>query len=159
MIYLFSKNIWSSLISYWLLINIWLTTVKKTYIWFTSKSISTFMFILFSLPWMQSVRIYAFKLRMLIWLKIILNSKSFRPFSMSASLRSLLDWIEASVNLSMNTSIFMNNFSFLNCSNCSNQLQQSSASSYLYFSSYSYFYSYLYSYLYSYQYPYCLSSL
>jgi len=100
MIYLFSKNILSNLILYWLSIDIWLTTVKKIYIWFTSKSISTFMFILFSLPQMQSARMYAFKLRVLIWLKIILNNKDFRSFSVNASFRSLLSWIEASVTCS-----------------------------------------------------------
>ncbi len=152
MICLFSKNILSNLILYWLLIDIWLTTVKKIYIWFTSKSISTFMFILFSLPQMQSARMYAFKLRVLIWLKIILNNKNFRSFSVNASFRSLLSWIEASVNLFTNTSISMNNSSF---SNCSNQLQQSSASSCLYSFSCSYFCFYLY----SYQCPCCLSSL
>jgi len=133
-----------------------LITIEKIYIQFTSKLISTFMFILFSLSQMQSARMYVFKLRMLIWLKIILNNKNFKSFSVNASLRSLLNWIEASVNLSMNTSIFINNFNFLNHLN---QLQQSSASSYLYFFSYSYSYSYLCSYLYSYQCSCCLSSL
>ncbi len=156
MIYLFNKNILSNLISYWLSINIWLIAVKKIYIWFTSKLINTFTFILFSLSQMQSVRMYAFKLRMLIWLEIILNNTNFKLFSVNASLRSLLSWIKAFINLFINTSIFMNNFSF---SNHLNQLQQSSASSYLYFFSYSYFYSYLYSYLYSYQCSCCLSSL
>jgi len=136
-----------------------LITIKKIYIQFTFKSISTFTFILFSLSQMQSIKIYKFKLKTLIWLKIILNNKNFKLFSMNASLKSLLNWIEASVNLFMNIFIFMINFNFLNYSNYSNQLQQSSASSYFYSFSYSYFYSYLYFYLYFYQCSCCLSSL
>ncbi len=128
----------------------------KQFNFILTESTSTSVFSLFSLPWMWPARIYAFKLRALIWLKIILNNKNFESFSVNASLRSLLSWIEASVNLFMNTSIFMNNSNF---SNCSNQLQQSLTSSCLYSFPYSYSYSYLYSYLYSYQCSCCLSSL
>lgn len=110
---------------YWLSVNIQLRIIKELYIQSTLKLTNTSASTLFSLLWIQSERMYEFKSSVLIWLKVVFNSKDFRLFSTDILPRSLLSIIEASVNLFTNTSIFMNDSSF---SNCSNQVWWSSAS-------------------------------
>lgn len=110
----FGKVISSDSISYRLSKDICLVIVEEAYIQSAPELTSTSVSISFSLPQMRPASMYEFESRTLIWLEVISNSKGSGPFNAGASPISLLGQVEASVNLSTNTSVSVDNSSFLN---------------------------------------------